>query len=75
MKSNHFLYVGVNYAAPILLMCMASVFLIAIQKIFASYLMKWGFALQSKEIEVDEDLPNFFKTVKLSQADELIAEE
>jgi len=28
--------------------------------------MKWGFALQSKEIEVDEDLPNFFKTVKLS---------
>ena len=36
--------------------------------------MKWGFALQSKEIQVDEDLPNFFKSVKLSQADELVLE-
>lgn len=36
--------------------------------------MKWGFALQSKEIQVDEDLPNFFKSVKLSQADELVIE-
>jgi hypothetical protein len=37
--------------------------------------MKWGFALSDQEIEVDEDLPNFFKSVKLSQADEIIAEE
>jgi len=36
--------------------------------------MKWGFAMASKEIAVDEDLPNFFKSVKLSQADELVKE-
>jgi hypothetical protein len=36
--------------------------------------MKWGFAMASKEIKVDEDLPNFFKSVKLSQADELVKE-
>jgi hypothetical protein len=75
MKSDHFFYFGVNWAAPILLMSVAATFLILIQIIFKNYLMKWGFALQSKEIEVDEDLPNFFKTVKLAQADELISEE
>jgi hypothetical protein len=30
--------------------------------------------MSSKDIEVDEDLPNFFEAVKLSQADELIEE-
>jgi hypothetical protein len=74
MKSNHFLTMGVNWASPVLLMCMASMLLILVQKIFADQLMKWGFALQSKEIKVDEDLPNFFKSVKLSQADELVIE-
>lgn len=30
--------------------------------------------MQGKEIEVDEDLPNFYDTIKLSMADEIIAE-
>jgi len=30
--------------------------------------------MQGKEIEVDEDLPNFFDTIKLSMADEVIVE-
>jgi hypothetical protein len=75
MLSGHTVKIGVNWASPVMLMCLAAILLIAVQKIFADYLMKWGFALQSKEIEVDEDLPNFFKTVKLSQADELVSEE
>ena len=37
--------------------------------------MKLGFTLQSKQLEVDEDLPPFLTTVKLSQADEIIMEE
>jgi hypothetical protein len=37
-------------------------------------LAKWGFAMADQELAVDEDLPNFFKSVKLSHADELIAE-
>jgi hypothetical protein len=37
--------------------------------------MLWGFSLQEKEIVVDEDLPNFFKTILLSQAEELVEEE
>ena len=30
--------------------------------------------MQGKEIEVDEDSPNFFNTVKLSMANEIISE-
>ena len=39
------------------------------------YLMKLGFGMESQKIEVDEDLPNFFKVVKFSAADEVLAEE
>lgn len=74
MVSQHFAYFGVNWGTPCLYMATCAVFIIAIQKIFADYLMRWGFAMASKEIKVDEDLPNFFKSVKLSQADELIYE-
>jgi hypothetical protein len=31
--------------------------------------------MQSKEIQVDEDLPDFYDTLKLSMADELLNEE
>ena len=31
--------------------------------------------MMKKDIEVDEDLPNFFNVVKLSQADEVVLEE
>jgi len=34
-----------------------------------------GYGMQKKDIEVDEDLPNFFEAIRLSQADEVIAEE
>lgn len=74
MASNHFLYFGVNWGTPVLFMATCAVFILSVQKICAGYLMKWGFAMASKEINVDEDLPNFFKSVKLSQADELVEE-
>lgn len=31
--------------------------------------------MMKKDIEVDEDLPNFFKVIKLMQADEIVKEE
>lgn len=34
-----------------------------------------GYGMQQKDIEVDEDLPSFFDAIRLSQADEIIAEE
>lgn len=34
--------------------------------------MKWGFEMTDKIIEVNEDNPNFFKALKINQADEII---
>lgn len=31
--------------------------------------------MQSRDIAVDEDLPNFFTSIKLSQADEIVLED
>lgn len=74
MLSNHIAQPEVNWATPAFFMAAAAVGILLIQKIFSEYLMRWGFTMQSCEIKVDEDLPNFFKSVKLTQADELIAE-
>jgi hypothetical protein len=45
------------------------------QKILKNRLMKLGFTMQAKDMEVDEDLPPFLETVKLAHADELLSEE
>ena len=74
MISNHILKMELNWTTPTLVMAIASLGIIIIQKVFADRLMKWGFTMASQDIKVDEDLPNFFKSVKLSQADELILE-
>jgi len=75
MKSGHFLTYHVNWATPIIFVAIAAVLLLLFTKIFEPKLMEWGFSLQKGEIEVDEDLPNFFTSVKLSQADEVVKEE
>jgi len=74
MHSHHTVDFKVNWATPALFMAGAAIGILAIQKVFANYLMKWGFTMASQDIKVDEDLPNFFKSVKLTQADELILE-
>lgn len=74
MKSGHFVHVEINWATPMLLLAIASVLIIIIQSIFKDDLMKFGFAMSQKKIQVDEDLPKFFKAIKLSQADELLEE-
>lgn len=75
MTSGHLLTWTVNWASPVALMSLAAVFLIVMQKVFHAQLTRWGFTLQAKEIKVDEDLPSFFTTIKLSQADEILSEE
>jgi len=75
MKSTHFLHFAPSHASPMLYMAFSAVFIISFTKIFKDYIGQWGFALQSKEIKVDEDLPLFFKTIRLNQADEIVLEE
>jgi hypothetical protein len=73
MKSEHFVHGGVDWASPVLLLCLVSVLLQIVQRCFAGYLMRWGFAMSRDEIAVDEDLPGFFTVMRLAQRDQLIA--
>jgi len=63
---------GTNQAAPLFLMSVAVFVIIILEAYFKEHLVKWGFALSSNEIEVDENLPDFYLAVKLSDADWLV---
>jgi len=41
----------------------------------SGYLNAWGFGFSDVDIDVDENLPNFFKAVKLSEADWMVKED
>jgi len=67
MKSDHFLHFNIDWATPVHMMVVCSVFLVLFIRIVPNVVrMKLGFSLQEKEIEVDEDLPNFFDVILLS---------
>lgn len=54
---------------------MTCVALIVVQIVIPQeLLLKWGFSMSQDELEVDEDLPNFFTALMLSEADKIIAE-
>ena len=75
MRSQHFFELDIDTATPVVLMCFAAVFLLIIRKILGDKLMKLGFTMQAKELEVDEDLPDFYTTVKLLHSSEILSEE
>lgn len=64
----------VNQATPILLISMAFTVIVVLRLFFYEQLTKMGFTLSSNDIEVDENLPNFFNAVKLGDADWLVSE-
>ena len=74
MPSEHYLFLGVNWAAPLLLVAACAGGIRLVQACFAAKLRGWGFTMESDDIRVDEDLPNFFRAIKLSQADEVVKE-
>jgi len=63
-----------NFASPMLLIGFAVALITFVKRNFPSFLFKSGFTISSTQIEVDEDLPNFFDVVKLADADWVIEE-
>lgn len=63
-----------NQATPMLMIAFAFVVIIFLRIAFYDQLSKWGFTISTNEIEVDENLPNFFESVKLRDADWLVTE-
>ena len=63
-----------DHAFPMVVIALVSLFLIVFSKIFTTAMHKWGYVISKREIVVDENLPNFFEAVTLSEADWIIAE-
>ena len=61
-------------ATPMLSIVFAFGIIILLRVTIYPTLTKWGFTLTRTEIVVDEDLPNFFQAVKLSDADWMVHE-
>ena len=57
-----------------LLIAIPLVVIIAIRRGFYRLMVKWGYTLSKNQINVDENLPNFFEAVKLSDADWMVFE-
>ena len=57
-----------------LLITLAFCVIIVLRASIYPILVKWGYTLTRTEIVVDEDLPNFFRAVKLGDADWVVHE-
>lgn len=60
---------AVTQASPVVLMVMIMFTILILQNFFKKQLKSWGFAFSAGKIEVDENLPNFFNAIKLSESD------
>lgn len=75
MLSDHLIEYRVCQSSPLFLMSITCVALIVVQLVIPSeLLLKWGFTMSQEEMEVDEDLPNFFTALMLSEAEKVISE-
>lgn len=75
MPSRHWVVpTGLDWATPVLLTALAGFVVSLLQAFFGPLLASLGFAMARGDIEVDEDLPNFWEAVKLAHADEAIKE-
>lgn len=76
MKSHHMVEnLKINHATPLFAMAIISLFMVILQKAIPdNILQKLGFTLSQEDIIVNEDLPNFYTSIKLKQADQVIME-
>lgn len=73
MKSLHFLvFIANRHSVPLLLMSLAHMALIVIMIVANDWMKRLGFTLGQIDIEIDEDLPNFFESLTLRQANEIV---
>lgn len=63
---------SVNQASPLLLLSVVLFVIIILESYCKDQLTAWGFSLTTNVIEVDENLPEFYLAVKLSDADWIV---
>ena len=57
---------------PLMIVIIASFFIYFLQVFFGELLASLGYSMTSKDVSVDEDLPNFFKSLNIPQADQIL---
>ena len=63
-----------DHAFPMVVIGLASFILVLFSKIFGAAVRRWGYVISTRDIVVDENLPNFFEAVPLTESDWVIAE-
>jgi len=66
--------VQLNQATPMVFIALPLLAIILGYGFFYPLLEKWGYTISANTISVDENLPNFFQAVKLSDADWIVHE-
>lgn len=75
MWADHWPQYRVTQSSPLLLMSVVCVILIIVQMLIPDELLiELGFSMSQEEMEVDEDLPNFFTALMLTEAEKILAE-
>jgi hypothetical protein len=66
MLADHpvFLPPKINQSSPLFMMCCICIFIIVFTTVVPKdTLLTWGFTMSNEELDVDEDLPNFFEAL------------
>ena len=69
MPSNHILMPSLNQASPLFYICFFAIVILILQYVIPpELLMRAGFSMAKDDVEVIEDVPDFFKVVNLHDA-------
>jgi len=75
MKSQHFVAIKVNQSSPLLLAgCLCAIVCMIQVIVSEETLQRMGFTMAMDSLDVDEDLPNFFEALPVSEATRILAE-
>lgn len=75
MKSQHFVAIKVNQSSPLLLAgCLCAIVCVVQILLSEETLQRMGFTMAMDSLDVDEDLPNFFEALPISEATRILAE-
>lgn len=74
MKSGHTIDLQANYSSPLLDIAFISALLLFFQKVLWDTMIRLNMVEEQRPMEVNENLPNFFESLKLSNCRELLSE-
>jgi hypothetical protein len=73
MQSGHrFVFSAEDHGLPLAMFALLHFALLVVMIVANDWMKRLGFTLGQQDIEIDEDLPSFFKAVTLTQADEIV---